>query len=108
MAEPAPVIYIVDDDEGLRQALFSLVRSVGLGAATFGILGLPGRMSHKPPVEIYSDRYMPGIGTQIMHSRHDPVADSETRTILGGLSGDSCKLYAERRWTSQRMYFPRI
>ena len=36
MAEPTPVIYIVDDDEGVRQALSSLFRSVGLGAGTFG------------------------------------------------------------------------
>lgn len=35
MTEPTPVIYIVDDDEGVRQALSSLFRSVGLGVATF-------------------------------------------------------------------------
>ena len=36
MLQPTPVIYIVDDDEGVRQALSSLFRSVGLGAGTFG------------------------------------------------------------------------
>jgi mono/diheme cytochrome c family protein len=35
-----------------------------LGAAVVGILGLPGRMSHKPPVEIYSDRLFPGMDRQ--------------------------------------------
>jgi FixJ family two-component response regulator len=30
MNEPTPVIYIVDDDDGVRQALSSLFRSVGL------------------------------------------------------------------------------
>lgn len=35
-----------------------------LGAATVGILGLPGRMSRKPPVEIYSDALFPGMDRQ--------------------------------------------
>lgn len=35
MAEPAPLVYIVDDDQGVCQALASLVRSVGLGVMTF-------------------------------------------------------------------------
>lgn len=35
MNEPSPVIYIVDDDEGVCQALSSLFRSVGLAARTF-------------------------------------------------------------------------
>jgi FixJ family two-component response regulator len=35
MNEPSPVIYIVDDDEGVCQALLSLFRSVGLAARTF-------------------------------------------------------------------------
>ena len=35
MGEPAPVIYIVDDDDGICQALSSLFRSGGLAARTF-------------------------------------------------------------------------
>ncbi len=35
MNEPSPVIYIVDDDEGVCQSLSSLFRSVGLAARTF-------------------------------------------------------------------------
>jgi FixJ family two-component response regulator len=35
MAEPASTVYIVDDDESLRDALSSLFRSVGIGARTF-------------------------------------------------------------------------
>src|ERR1700689_157480 len=30
-----PVVYVVDDDEGLRQSLESLIRSVGLDVQTF-------------------------------------------------------------------------
>lgn len=35
-----------------------------LGVIGFGTLGLPGKVSHKPPVEIYSDKYMPGMDKQ--------------------------------------------
>jgi FixJ family two-component response regulator len=35
MGEGQPVVYVVDDDEGVRQALDSLVRSVGFGVKTF-------------------------------------------------------------------------
>jgi mono/diheme cytochrome c family protein len=48
----------------IRILLSIALIGAALGAATFGILGLPGRMSHKPPVEIYSDRYMPGMDRQ--------------------------------------------
>lgn len=35
MAEPGAIVYIVDDDPGVREALSSLLRSVGLAARTF-------------------------------------------------------------------------
>src|SRR5437868_8121124 len=35
MTENAPVIYIVDDDQGMREALCSLFRSVGLAVQAF-------------------------------------------------------------------------
>jgi FixJ family two-component response regulator len=35
MGEGQPVVYVVDDDEAVRQALDSLVRSVGFGVKTF-------------------------------------------------------------------------
>jgi mono/diheme cytochrome c family protein len=35
-----------------------------LGAVVFGMFGLPGRMSHLPPVEVYSDRLFPGMDRQ--------------------------------------------
>jgi mono/diheme cytochrome c family protein len=48
----------------IRVLLSIALIGAALGAAGFGILGLPGRMSHKPPVEIYSDVYMPGMDRQ--------------------------------------------
>ena len=48
----------------MRYILSILLIGAALGAATVGILGLPGGISHKPPVEIYSDRYMPGMDRQ--------------------------------------------
>ena len=48
----------------IRILLSIALIGAALGAATVGILGLPGRVSHKPPVEIYSDVYMPGMDHQ--------------------------------------------
>jgi hypothetical protein len=38
--------------------------SVAIGIVAFGILGLQGRTSHEPPVEIYSDQMFPGMDRQ--------------------------------------------
>ncbi len=48
----------------MRYILSILLIGAALGAATVAMLGLPGGISHKPPVEIYSDRYMPGMDRQ--------------------------------------------
>jgi len=48
----------------IRILLSIALIGAALGAAAFGILGLPGRMSHKPPVEVYSDRLFPGMDRQ--------------------------------------------
>jgi FixJ family two-component response regulator len=36
MSDPGPVVFVVDDDPSIRDALTSLIRSVGLHVATFG------------------------------------------------------------------------
>jgi FixJ family two-component response regulator len=36
MSDPDPVVFVVDDDPSIRDALTSLIRSVGLGVETFG------------------------------------------------------------------------
>src|SRR5918999_150285 len=36
MSDPDPVVFVVDDDASIREALTSLIRSVGLGVETFG------------------------------------------------------------------------
>jgi FixJ family two-component response regulator len=36
MSDPHPVVFVVDDDPSIREALTSLIRSVGLGIETFG------------------------------------------------------------------------
>ena len=36
MSDPGPVVFVVDDDPSIRDALTSLIRSVGLGVETFG------------------------------------------------------------------------
>jgi hypothetical protein len=36
MSDPGPIVFVVDDDLSIRDALTSLIRSVGLGVETFG------------------------------------------------------------------------
>jgi FixJ family two-component response regulator len=36
ISDPSPVVFVVDDDPSIRDALTSLIRSVGLGVETFG------------------------------------------------------------------------
>jgi len=36
MSDPGPIVFIVDDDPSIREALTSLLRSVGLSVETFG------------------------------------------------------------------------
>ncbi len=48
----------------IRLIISALLIGAAIGAATVGILGFQGRMSHKPPVGIYSDRYFPGMDRQ--------------------------------------------
>src|SRR5919108_6197254 len=36
MSDPQPVVFVVNDDPSIRDALTSLIRSVGLGVETFG------------------------------------------------------------------------
>jgi FixJ family two-component response regulator len=62
MAEPTPVIYIVDDDEGVRQALSSLFQSVGLGTGTFrsALEFLNARLADAPSCLVLDVR-LPGL-----------------------------------------------
>jgi FixJ family two-component response regulator len=36
MSDPGPIVFVVDDDASIRDALTSLIRSVGLSVETFG------------------------------------------------------------------------
>ncbi|HEX9045472.1 MAG TPA: cytochrome c [Verrucomicrobiae bacterium] len=48
----------------IRVILSFVLIGAALGAIGFGVLGLPGRVSRKPPVEIYNDRVFPGMDRQ--------------------------------------------
>ncbi|MGA2247533.1 MAG: cytochrome c [Verrucomicrobiota bacterium] len=48
----------------IRILLSTALIGAALGAATVGILGVPGRLSRKPPVEVYSDKFFPGMDRQ--------------------------------------------
>lgn len=48
----------------IRILLSIALIGAAIGAATVGMFGVPGRMSRKPPVEVYSDRFFPGMDEQ--------------------------------------------
>jgi hypothetical protein len=48
----------------MRIILSMLLAGAALGAALVGILGFQGRISHQRPVELYSDRFFPGMDRQ--------------------------------------------
>lgn len=48
----------------IRIIISILLFGAALGVIGLGTLGLPGKVSHKPPVEIYSDQFMPGMDKQ--------------------------------------------
>jgi len=48
----------------IRVLLSMALIGAALSAATVGMFGLPGRLSRKPPVEVYSDRFFPGMDRQ--------------------------------------------
>lgn len=61
-AKPAPVVYVVDDDPSLRDALSSLFRSVGLEVKLFGSATelLQSRMAEAPSCLVLDIR-LPGV-----------------------------------------------
>jgi len=48
----------------IRWLLSLALIGAAVGAAVVGIFGLPGRVSHLPPVEVYSDKAFPGMDRQ--------------------------------------------
>ena len=48
----------------IRILLSIALIGAAVGAATVGMFGLPGRLSRKPPVEVYSDKFFPGMDRQ--------------------------------------------
>jgi hypothetical protein len=65
----------------MRYIISMLLIGAGLGVIAFGTLGLQGRMSHKPPVEIYSDQMFPGMDRQPKLRPQEP-----NRFFANGLS----------------------
>jgi FixJ family two-component response regulator len=63
MDEPVPIVFVVDDDESVRVALTSLIRSVGLEVEAFGS-GSEFLSSQRPDVPscLVLDVRLPGVG----------------------------------------------
>jgi FixJ family two-component response regulator len=74
MTNPRPIVYIVDDEPGVRSSLSSLVRSVGLEVRTFagGVEFLESKRADAPECLVLDVR-MPGVSgldlqNQLAHS----------------------------------------
>jgi FixJ family two-component response regulator len=69
MSDPDPVVFVVDDDPSIREALTSLIRSVGLGIETFG--SAREFLTHQPPDApgcLVLDVRLPGLsGLDLQH-----------------------------------------
>jgi FixJ family two-component response regulator len=69
MSEPGPIVYVVDDDPSIREALTSLIRSVGLRVETFG--SARDFLTHPPPDApgcLVLDVRLPGLsGLDLQH-----------------------------------------
>jgi FixJ family two-component response regulator len=65
----AGLIYLVDDDESVRQALARLIRSAGMRAEVFETVpDLVGQASNKAPDCVIADIRMPEIsGLELPH-----------------------------------------
>jgi RNA polymerase sigma factor (sigma-70 family) len=62
MAEPEPIVLVVDDDDSLRRGLEKLMRSVSLSVETFASAPkLMGRLPTKGPTCLVLDMRMPGM-----------------------------------------------
>lgn len=65
----------------IRILLSIALIGAAIGAAVVGMFGLPGRTSHKPPVEVYSDKLFPGMDRQPRLRPQEP-----NRFFANGLS----------------------
>jgi FixJ family two-component response regulator len=88
MTEPAPVVFVVDDDASVRRAIKRLVESVGLQVELFG--SATAFMSSQRPDAagcLVTDIRLPGISGLDLH-RELVRADDEIPTIFITAHGD--------------------
>src|ERR1035438_4801213 len=88
MTEPAPVVFVVDDDASVRRAIKRLVESVGLQVELFGS-ATEFMSSQRPDAAgcLVTDIRLPGIRGLDLH-RELVKADDEIPTIFITAHGD--------------------
>ncbi|MBZ5569047.1 MAG: response regulator transcription factor [Acidobacteriia bacterium] len=85
MSEPPPVVYVIDDDASIRDALKSLIRSVGLHVELFGSAqDFPQRQRPNAPGCLVLDIRLPGISGLDFQRR---LADANIRIPIIFITG---------------------
>lgn len=85
MKDPAPIVYIVDDDREVRAGLESLIRSIGLRAASFAsALEFQNAVRPNVPSCLVLDVRMPGqSGLELQHQMRSTGIDIPIIFITG-------------------------
>jgi FixJ family two-component response regulator len=81
MSDPGPIVFVVDDDASIRDALTSLIRSVGLSVETFG--SAREFLTHQRPDApgcLVLDVRLPGLSG--LDLQHELVAAQITLPII--------------------------
>jgi FixJ family two-component response regulator len=85
MTEPQPTVFIVDDDEALRESLCLLVRSAGLGAHAYAdAQAFLDEFSADRPGCVVADVRMPGISGLELQDRLNAVGLHPPLIIITG------------------------
>jgi CheY-like chemotaxis protein len=93
MSGEGAIVFIVDDDRSIREALDSLVRSVGFGVQTFA--SAQGFLASKRPDVpscLVLDVHLPGLSDLDLQQE----LAKQTKWVIGGAKGAAARLGLKR------------
>jgi FixJ family two-component response regulator len=100
MSGEGAIVFIVDDDPSIREALDSLVRSVGFGVQTFA--SAQGFLASKRPDVpscLVLDVHLPGLSGLDLQQE----LAKQTKWVIGGAKGAAARLGLKRTTLLSKM-----